>query len=243
MAENHRRGYCPTDSRDFGPAETARLQEALLDVAYLAQRGYHLSAILTLVGDRYQFSSRQRMALARACATREEQKLRATKEWQGSLTGSTLAIDGFNLIILLEAALSGSVILRGMDGVFRDLGGVYGTYRLIDKTDRALELIRTELQACGVAHAVFYLDAPVSNSGKLAGRIREVMPQLADPILVPNADPCLFGQEFVISGDGIVLDRCQSWFNLPKRILEKFPVEPQILDFFRSEETSPAARS
>ena len=54
-----------------------------------------------------------------------------------------------------------------MDGNIRDLAGLRGTYKLIDKTDRAIDLIGQELEKLKVSKAVFYLDKPVSNSGRL----------------------------------------------------------------------------
>lgn len=61
-----------------------------------------------------------------------------------------------------------------MDGTYRDLAGLRGTYRLIDKTDAAIRLILSELQRLSVNRAVFWLDAPVSNSGRLKTRIAEI---------------------------------------------------------------------
>ena len=76
---------------------------------------------------------------------------------------------GFNTIITLEVALSGSLLLKSMDGTIRDLAALRGTYRLIDKTDSAIMLIGRVLEKMGVNKAIFYLDAPVSNSGKVEG--------------------------------------------------------------------------
>ena len=58
-----------------------------------------------------------------------------------------------------------------MDGTIRDLAGLRGTYKLIDKTDRAINLIGEYLQKLKIKKVVFYLDSPVSNSGRLKIRI------------------------------------------------------------------------
>ncbi|HBM75282.1 MAG TPA: hypothetical protein DD429_06975 [Clostridiaceae bacterium] len=50
-------------------------------------------------------------------------------------------IDGFNLMSIIEVALFKSIIALGNDGVIRDLAGLQGTYKLIEQTDNALELI------------------------------------------------------------------------------------------------------
>jgi hypothetical protein len=50
-------------------------------------------------------------------------------------------IDGFNLMSIIEVALFKGIIALGNDGVIRDLAGLQGTYKLIEQTDNALELI------------------------------------------------------------------------------------------------------
>ena len=58
------------------------------------------------------------------------------------LAGQELWIDGFNLLILIESALAGGIILIGRDGCCRDLAGLHGTYRDVAETRTAAELIR-----------------------------------------------------------------------------------------------------
>lgn len=53
----------------------------------------------------------------------------------------TVHIDGFNTVITLEVALSGSPVFYCRDGALRDLAGLRGTYRVIDKTQEAIELL------------------------------------------------------------------------------------------------------
>ena len=45
--------------------------------------------------------------------------------------------------------------MLGKDGVYRDLAGLRGTYRLIDKTDAALNLIGKTLQELNVQMVKF----------------------------------------------------------------------------------------
>ena len=63
MPECVRRGFVPTDARDFQGDSLRLLQEAQADAAYLLNRGYELERAVSFVGDRFQFSARQRMAL------------------------------------------------------------------------------------------------------------------------------------------------------------------------------------
>ena len=70
----------------------------------------------------------------------------ATAEAQQELT------DGFNLIITVEVALSGGLVLDCHDGTVRDLAGLRGSYHPVDETDGALDLIGRELGALAPAH-------------------------------------------------------------------------------------------
>lgn len=222
MPETVRRGYAPTDEREFAGEDLRLLQRAQRDIFYLVNRGYGLGRAVTFVGDRFQFSARQRMALTRATCSEEELLGRRGRERTSGFAGRTLLIDGFNLVIPLEIALSGSTLIRCMDGAVRDLAGLHGSYRLIDKTDGAIRLIGGELAALGVGAVRFYLDSPVSNAGRLKQRILELLgaePYAVDAELTDHADGMLFGRELVATGDSAILDRCESWVNLTARIL------------------------
>ncbi len=57
------------------------------------------------------------------------------------------------------------------------MAALRSTYRLIDKTDTAIILIGKMLESNKIDKAVFYLDAPVFNSGRLSQRITELLNQ------------------------------------------------------------------
>ena len=110
-----------------------------------------------------------------------------------------------------------------MDGTARDLCGLHGSYRLIDKTDLVLALLFDALARLAPERAVFVLDAPVSNSGRLAQRIRSFAQGCgfpAEATLVPNADALLWDKDCVATGDAIILNRCGGWVNLCRDIIE-----------------------
>jgi hypothetical protein len=135
-----------------------------------------------------------------------------------------VAIDGFNLIITLEVALSGGLLLDGRDGALRDLAGLRGSYHAVEETDRAIELALDELAELAPSSARFYLDAPVSNSGRLRGRILEHARGRAFPVeveLVPNADAQLTHTPATVTSDSMILDRCPSWLNLVRWIVDR----------------------
>lgn len=218
-----RRGFDPDDHKWFSPQAVAQLTIAHEEVQWLLDRGYKTGSIIDLVGDHYQLSIRQRAALQRSTASqRQYQKRISTLLPLTMMRDGIIYIDGFNLIITLEVALSGSLLILGNDGVLRDLASLRGTYHMIAQTDIALELIGKSLAELAVPGATLFLDAPVSNSGKLRQRILSHAAAWGMPVsveLVPNADPVLAKKERIITGDSILLDQCASWFNLSRKIV------------------------
>ncbi|MDF2541779.1 MAG: hypothetical protein K0S47_1497 [Herbinix sp.] len=232
MSTEVRRGYVPSDAQEFNKESLLTLKKAQEEVLWLIERGYPIKGVSTFVGNHYMLSERQRLAFTRATSTREILHLRKEKQIQKVIPGSIVYIDGLNLIISLEIALSGSTLIRCMDGTIRDLAGLRGTYRLIDKTDGAIRLIGEQLEKRKVNEAIFYLDAPVSNTGRLKQRILELMQNYNFKItveLVNNADVILEKLSNIVTSDAIILNRCISWINLAAEIIdERLPEVPFI---------------
>jgi hypothetical protein len=215
--QNHR-GAHPEDSRLFAPAELDKLRLSCEEASYLLGRGYAESSVVDVVGRRHQLQARQRLALQRSMCSPDQQRQRAARRVQpADVRGKRLVIDGFNLIIGLEVALSGGLLLRGSDGALRDLAGLRGSYHVVQETDAALELLAALFTEIGPSDVHFLLDAPVSNSGRLLARILEQAARFGcstDVSLVANPDRELAGRHLVVSGDALVLDTAASWLNL-----------------------------
>lgn len=220
-----RRGYVPEDEKQFTGKQLELLQKAADEVQFLLDRGYDVKPVTTFVGNHYLFSERQRLALARSVSAKEYIQKRVNKELLQTERGrlpETVHIDGFNTVITLEVALSGSPVFYCRDGALRDLAGLRGTYRVIDKTQTAIELLLRQLELLYLSEAVFYLDAPVSNSGRLSGLIRQCAKGYGISVqtqIIPDVDRVLEQMEGVISGDAIILNRCKSWLNVMPLII------------------------
>ena len=233
-----KRGYVPGDEVEFGSASIPKLMKAKEDLCYLLNHGYHMKGASVFVGNHYLLSQRQRLALVRGVSAIESIQTRKAKETERLLPGGRVNIDGFNVIITLEVALSGSTLLKCMDGTVRDLAALRGTYRLIDKTDTAIRLIGKALEDMGAGEAVFYLDAPVSNSGRLKQRIIELLGSSSLKVqaeVIHNVDAVLETKDYVITADAIILDKCVSWVNLNRRIMEEAFAGYPYVDFMRPE--------
>jgi hypothetical protein len=140
------------------------------------------------------------------------------------LAGEPVLIDGLNVVISLEVALSGGVLLHGADDTLRDIAGLRGSYHLVAETDPAIELVARTLRAAGVQHARVLIDAPVSNSGRLRSRFEALAPRFGCGVeveLVADPDRLLSRGKNVVSSDSVVLDRAGSWVNLVREIVSE----------------------
>lgn len=225
-----RRGYVPKDTIEFGSKATKKLSAAAQELTFLMERGYDTKSASTFVGNHHLLSERQRLALARIVSTSSAVQARKQKELLQA--PDSLVLDGFNTIITLEVALSGSLLLEGMDGTIRDLAGLRGSYRIVDKTVQAVELLLARLETLGVQRALFYLDQQVSNSGRLRVLLLEQAQNCAVEVQVelhPSVDGLLSRMERVVTADAIILDKCGSWYNLNRTLIESAVPEAWIL--------------
>lgn len=131
MAKN--RGKVGRDDYLFGEVFMQRkIKEAVFDMSFLLERGYGESSSCELVGNRYKLNKRQQQAIKGMAASKTAVVNRLnTKVTVEVLEGTTLIIDGFNQLILLESILSEAYIFKGRDGAYRDLSNLYGTYKSV----------------------------------------------------------------------------------------------------------------
>ena len=151
------------------------IHEASTDFRFLLARGYPRQAALGLVGNRYGLDEISRRLLHRGVFAPEVAAARRAKLRRLSdLPGRPLGLDGHNVLITLECAARHLPLVAADDGFIRDVGEVSRAFRVSPATDRVLALMADYLadQAAGPVE-VFY-DAPLSRSGELAGRTREV---------------------------------------------------------------------
>ncbi|HEX4947334.1 MAG TPA: DUF434 domain-containing protein [Blastocatellia bacterium] len=233
-ARKHR-GAHPSDAQLFAPRHLASLRAAVADLSWLLSRDYAVNSALKLVGDRYDLRERQRLAVVRAAASDQQvQHRQNTLLPLSEVRGQRLVIDGFNLIITLEAALSGGVIIAGRDGCLRDLSSVHGSYRSVTETETAIQLISAALMPYQPAAAWWLLDQPVSNSGWLASRIRDLAaahhwPWEVEVVLNPDRTICESGW-IALTSDSNVLDGVQHWINLTQAILDQSMPAAWVID-------------
>jgi hypothetical protein len=229
------RGPHPADAKLFAPAAIANLKLALADFSLLLTKGYAEKSALKLVGDRFSLTERQRLAIMRsACSDRQLMSRKQRQVELAELASRPIAVDGYNVLITVEAAMSGGVIFESRDGCLRDLASIHGTYRKVTETIPAVELIGGFLAEIGVTKALWLLDSPVSNSGRLKTLIGELARKNNwdwEIKLLISPDHELVRTDMVVaSSDSAVLDRCKSWVNLARVIIKKKLAEVWSVD-------------
>ena len=224
-----KRGFVPEDEKFFCQEALGDMRSASRHVCYLINEGYDLKQATTFVGNHFLLSERQRLAIMRSVATREQLNNRSQKMIPlDALAGQEVWIDGFNTIITIEVICSHSIVFSCMDGAIRDLAALRGTYRLIPETNQAIIALFDMLKDAGVSKANILLDEPVSNSGRLKVRIADIgedYPFDLDIQIMKAVDRELYQKDYVITSDSIILDHCKSWVNLTAAYMEQNGIE------------------
>jgi len=226
MSTIRNRGKEGSDDKLFGALKVQQLiKEALQDMSYLLSRAYAEKSAVQLVGNRYRLNVRQQKAVQGMSASVAQIEQRRLSELSvKKLAEQEILIDGFNLLIVLESALSGAYLFKGMDSCYRDLSGVHGSYKRVQQTEKALLLIGNFLKSCDTGKVTWVFDKPVSNSGRLKTQVRELAEVHGfnwNVILDNNPDKLLAESESIaVSSDAWILDRSKRWFNLAGYLIE-----------------------
>ncbi len=218
------RGPHPCDKEIFARTVWPVLQSAVGHLSWLLSRGYASPSALKLVGDRFSLTERQRKAVMRSSCSDQDLADRQSCEVQPDvLKGRVLEVDGFNVLTTIEAALASGILILGRDGCLRDMASMHGNYRKVEETLPALELIGETLSQWNLARVIWYLDRPVSNSGRLSQMILEVAREHGwnwETQLVPDPDAVLkSSSEITASADCAVIDQCSRWLNLARWVV------------------------
>jgi hypothetical protein len=220
------RGPHPDDAQLFAPAAVPLLREAVSDLSWLLTRGYADPSAQKIVGDRYNLTQRQRTAVMRcACDDDARDRRCASRASLDDLRGQPLLLDGYNILTTVEAALAGAVVLRGRDSALRDVASLHGTWRRVEETRVAIDMIGAVAGEFGATRLDWLLDSPVSNSGRLKAIIHEVAKERGwdwGVELVHDPDAVLSeSRQIVVTADSVILDRCRRWLPLAEEVVRR----------------------
>ncbi len=232
------RGKEASDDRLFGNIkQQQKIRAAVHDMHYLLSRGYAEKSSVKLVGHHYRLNARQIMVMQGMSASKQAISLRSEKSLPAEqLLQKTVIIDGFNLLIIMESALSGAYLFEGLDGYYRDISSVHGTYKRVKKTEEALLLIGKTLQELCITKAIWYFDAPVSNSGRLKTILYElsITHNFEWEIHLDNNPDKVLAQSnhIVITSDAWILNNAMMNFNFMQYFISKNSFDIQVVSLF-----------
>jgi hypothetical protein len=205
-------------------ANFRNLQEAAEDFRYLLNRGYPRKASLELVGNRYGLTFDERHLLHRGVFSDEHSEARRKKIISvKAVRNKDLAIDGHNVLITVEAGLSGRPLILADDGFVRDISGLSASFKKTEVTDQALRLIVAFLKKWRPRHTLFLLDAPISKSGILAQELRALLKREGlpgDALAMKVPEKTLIGFKGVVAtSDTAIIDRSKRVIDLAGDII------------------------
>ena len=213
-----------------------QLHEAAIDFRYLLNRVYPRKASLELVGNHYQLTSDERHLLHRGVFSDGDARKRLRKKISvQKISGQELAIDGYNVVITIEAALSGRPLVFGDDGFLRDISGLSGNFRRTGRTEESLRLIYAFLKERKPRRTMFLFDAPISKSGRLAEEVRKHLKEMnipgdAETVRVPE-DILIGFPGIVATSDTAIIDQSARIVDLASLVIRQRIPSVSILRF------------
>jgi hypothetical protein len=158
-------------------AVTVSFRRAVEDYRLLVEKTYARTSALKLVGDRYQLTAVQRSMLYRGITSAVEASSRAAKRTD-TVAGLTLHIDALNVLYTVANYLYGRALFIATDGWLRDTGEAHGngnaglSVKRTSTIETAAAIVVDWLAEQRPSEIAFYVDEPVSLSGRLAARLR-----------------------------------------------------------------------
>jgi hypothetical protein len=219
-------------------ADVRELQEAAVDFRHLLNRGYPRKASLELVGNRYDLTFDERHLLHRGVFSDPDSESRRKKIISiKEIRGEDLAIDGHNVLITVEAGLSGRPLILADDGFVRDISGLSGSFKKTETTEKAIQWIVTFLKKRRPCHTLFLFDAPISKSGILAQELRALLKEEGlpgDALTMKVPEKTLIGfQGVVATSDTAIIDRSVKVIDLAGDIIRTEIGSMSLLKFKR----------
>jgi hypothetical protein len=212
----------PGGNDTFDDAAIERLRRAAEEVAWLTGRGYAVDDIAELVAKHHALTDAHRAALAKGTCSEPQYRRRAARELEAEdVSRRPLAIDTFDVLATIEAALAGRPVLQTLDGTMRAFGIDRAAYVPGPHADDALDRIFALTKELRPSVVRFVVDdaraAPIRETIDARAKAQKAK---AETVVVPNAPAALRKERHVVTGDADTLDACAAWFNLVGRVVE-----------------------
>ncbi len=202
------------------------LQKAAQDFRFLLNRGYPRKAALVLVGNRYGLTCGDRHLLHRGVFSDSDSESRLKKKVLTEyVRNKEFVIDGHNVLITIEAGISGRPLVLGDDGFIRDISGLSGSFKKTETTEKAIQSIIRAIKKIGPSQTLFLFDAPISKSGELAETVRNYLKKEdipGDAMAVKVPERILIGFPGVVAtSDTAIIDQSKKVLDLAGHIIKQ----------------------
>lgn len=213
--------------------------EAASDYLYLLNRNYPQKALIKLIGDRYKLSGTERSMLYRGICTTLQASSRSKRLVEPqALKSQWVSIDAYNVLISIGSYLNGNMVFISSDHLLRDASEVHGKTLGNELMQRALYLTFSYLVHCKPSGLNFFIDSPVSHSGKLCAQINQIIAESSlqgSAETHPSPDYLLknLHQGIIATSDSTIVDNSSlPVFDLARHVLEHHfePVFPDLRD-------------
>ena len=205
------------------------LVNAARDLKFLLDRGYPKKYALDFVSNHYLLSKEMRNLLSRLVYSREAAVKRCKKlVLPSQINARTIVIDGFNVLITVEAMLRGHTLFIGNDCIVRDLEKSHGKYKLSELTEIALFLIILKLKELNPSGMIFLFDSQVSHSKKILNYtncLSKKLKVMCKNNLEKTVDSILktiysTDDYVILTSDSVIIDSVAHIFDLPRHFAQ-----------------------
>ena len=193
---------------------------------FLLEKRFPQRAILKLVGDRFKLNSTERTILYRGVCTDKNARHRKSKlAFTKDIQNKRIHIDGYNVLITIGSYLNGSLVFIGNDNFLRDASEVHGKVFRTELLQRAIALTFDYLKKNKVSGLHFYLDKPVSNSGRLSAKLNNYIQDhkfsgSAKTVNSPDFVLKKVNKDIIATSDSSIIDNCKvTVIDLARKIL------------------------
>jgi len=206
--------------------DVEKLEKAAEEFRYLLERGYPRESALNFVVSHHRLDKTHKLILLRGVfSSREAEERRKKTVSFEKLKGSILAVDGYNVLIVLETMLRNQLLIEGDDEYVRDISGVHGNYKIAFLTMNALKILLDELRKIQPRRVLIFFDKPVSKSGELAGATRQLMRNHGiegDSLTASQTDNAVISTgEIALTSDSVILQKANKCFDIAGHIVKE----------------------
>ena len=199
------------------------VKKAAKDMKYLLDRGYNRNTSLNLTVNRYHLNMRDRNYLRRYVFSENEIRLHKSKLIPiTEIRGKKVVVDGFNVLITVDAVLKGRDLVECMDYILRDTSMVFSNYRFDSDTKKALDELMALFQKYDPEYVFFVFDSQISRSGELSSYVREKMDRVGisgDASTAKSADKKIIELNHITaSSDSRIIESVNQIVDLPREI-------------------------